>query len=234
MGYIIKGRQDFALNGISARSVGLVVDDLTPPPMAQQRYTVWATGGDTDLISPDGEFDSPEYRITARIINQPNFDNSALYAFISDARTLTLSILDGYYFKVQRVLGISPISTYRGREQTYEIGFILAPFKYLIENPEIEVTENEISGVGNRYSRPIWKLTGCNGAASLTVNGQTLTIAASGTIYVDTERMLVYDSSNANVLSKTAGILPFIQPGRNTVVFSGATGLTVKRNGRCY
>lgn len=234
MGYIIKGRCDFSINGVSARTVGLVVDTLTPPPMAQQRYTVWRTGADTDLTAPDGEFDSPEYRISARVLCKPAFDNSAVYAFLSAARTLTLSILDGYYFRVQQVAGIYPMTAHHGNEQTYDITFILAPFKYLIDNPEITVETDIVTNPGNRYSRPIWKLTGCAGNTALTVNGQTLTIAASGTIYVDTERMLVYDDGNNNILPKTAGLLPLLQPGVNAVSYSGASGLTVCINGRCW
>lgn len=234
MAYIIGGRCDFSINGVSARTVGLVVDELRPPPMAKQRYSVWKVGTDTDLTAPDDEFDSPEYHIRARIIGKPTHDNTLIYAFLAAAKTLELSTQAGYYFKVQQVLGSSPTTALRGNEQTYDIGFVLAPFKYLLSNDEITVETDTVSNPGNRYSRPIWRLTGCNGDAALTVNGQTLQVKVYGTAYIDTERMIAYNGNNENIMPKTIGIFPFLQPGQNAVAFSGATGLSVKINGRCW
>lgn len=234
MAYMIKGRCDFAINGVSARTVGLVVDELMPPPMAQQRYNVWKVGSDTDLTAPDGEFNSPEYHIQARIIGQPTHDNTTIYAFITAAKTLELSTQAGYYFKVQQVLGIAPTTALRGNLQTYDIGFVLAPFKYLIDNPEITVDTDTVQNHGNRYSRPLWRLTGCNGDAILTVNGQTLQIKVSGTAFIDTERMIAYNGNGVSIMPKTVGLFPFLQSGTNAVTYSGASGLSVKINGRCW
>lgn len=234
MAYLIKGRCDFSINGISASTIGLVVDELRPPPMAKRRYSVWRTGVDTDLTAPDDEFESPEYHIRARIIGKPTHDNTMLYAFLAAAKTLELSTQNCYYFKVQQVLGIAPTTALRGNELTYDIGFVLAPFKYLISNDEIVVESDMVQNPGNRYSRPVWRLTGCNGDAALTVNGQTLQIKSYGTAYIDAERMIAYDGNGDNIMMKTFGIFPFMQPGQNAVAYSGASGLAVKVNGRCW
>lgn len=235
MAYMISGRCDFSLNGVSARTLGLVVDELRPPPMAKRRYSVWKVGTDTDLTAPDGDFDSPEYHIRARIIRQPNHDNTLIYEFLASARTLELSILPGYFFHVQQVLGVQPTTALRGNELTYDIGFVLAPFKYLIDNPEITVDTETVTNPGNRYSKPVWHLTGCIGNAVLTVNSQVLQIKDfTGAAFIDTEKMIAYDSRNESIMPKTYGIFPYLQPGTNSVRFTGAVGVAVKINGRCW
>lgn len=233
-GYVIRGRCDFRINGVSARTVGLVVDALRPPPMAKQRHTVWQTGIDTDFSSPDDTYESPEYHITARIIKQPNFNTSPVYAFLADAKTLTLSNQQGFFFRVQQVLGVNPTSTARGNEQTYDIGFILAPFKYHIENTEIEITEDTLQNPGTRYSRPIYRITH-TGACSLTVNGDVLRIAAGAPspIFVDAERMIAYGANGDNATKYTTGDFAFLKPGVNAITTSGCT-VAVTGNWRDY
>lgn len=231
---MIKGRCDFSINGVSASTVGLIVDELKPPPMAKQRYTVWKTSTDMDLTAPDDEFDSPEYHIRARIIKQPGFNTSSVYAFLAGAKTLTLSNQEGFFFRIQQALGVAPTSAVRGNELTFDIGFVLAPFKYHASNDEIAVSTNIITNPGTRYSRPVYKITH-SGSCSLTVNGQVLSIAAaaSSPIFIDAERMFAYNGNGENQTKHTSGRFPFLQPGENAITSTGAA-LFVVGNWRDY
>ena len=236
---MVTGRDDFYINGVSARTVGLVVDNLQPPPMAQQRHTIWSTGIDADSYQDDDVFDDMEYIIPARVLCKPSdFDNSDLYAFLQAAKTLQLSKLAGKYFKVRAVAGITPSATMRGNEITYSIRLILAPFKYHLDNAEVSPTNGIVTNPGTRYSRPVYKITH-SGACTLTVNGQVLKLEAVGItpppspFYVDAERMIAYDSNGMNQTKHTTGAFPFLQPGTNTVSTTGSA-VTIVGNWRDY
>lgn len=232
---VIKGRDDFYINGVSARTVGLVVDNLQPPPMAQQRHTIWSTGIDADSYQDDDVFDDIEYIIPARVLCNPNdFDNSALYGFLQDAKTLQLSKLAGKYFKVRAVGGIVPTSAVRGNEITYSIRMILAPFKYHLDNSEISPSAGIVTNPGTRYSRPVYKITH-SGACVLSVNGETTQIdaTAANPIFIDAGRMFAYDEAGTNQTSHTTGQFPFLQSGTNTVSTTGSA-VTVIGNWRDY
>lgn len=232
MAYVIKGREDFSVNGVSACTVGLCVDTLDPPPMAQPRYSAYAVGRESDLILRDEDFDDIEYHISARVIRPESYDNSAIYAYLNGAKTLRIAKLPGKEYRVQRVLGIVPTARLRGIECAYDIGFVLAPFKYAADEETVTVGST-IENPGTRYSRPIFTGT-AEAGATLTVDGDTLTFtAAMAAFTVDAERMIV---ANGNVLDTihTNGNLPMLQPGTNTVRTAGITNLRCKVNARWY
>lgn len=231
MAYVINGREDFAVNGVSARTVGLVVDTLAPPPMAQPRYSAYPVGRESDLIIREGDFDDIEYHIAARVIRPESYDNSAIYAYLNGAKTLRIAKLTGKEYRVQRVLGIVPTARLRGIECAYDIGFVLAPFKYAADETAIAV-DGTIENPGALPSRPIFTGTAAAGA-TLTVNGETLTFTAAMQFTVDAERMIV---ANGNALDTihTVGLLPMLQPGINTVSTTGIENLRCKVNARWY
>lgn len=232
---VIKGRDDFYINGVSARTVGLVVDALQPPPMAQQRHTIWNTGIDADSYQDDDIFDTVEYTIPARVLCNPNdFDNSAVYAFLQNAKILELSKVKLKYFKVLAVAGIVPRAAVRGNEVTYEIRLTLEPFKYHTNNAETEPANGILTNPGTRYSRPVWKLAHSGGCV-LTVNGETMTVAAGAAspIYIDATRMIAHDGNGNNQTQHTAGAFPFLQSGINTVSTTG-TAVSAVGNWRDY
>ena len=235
MGYVIKGRYDFAINGVSARTVGLIVDQLDPPPMAQQRYTVTPVSMDADLVQSDDVYDDISWTITSRVIKNPqDFDNTAIYAFLHDAQMLTVSTIAGKYFRVRGVPAIVPAAAQHGNEITYAIAFRLAPFKYHAQNAEITPTNGTVTNPGTRYSRPVYKITH-SGACTLTVNGDALQIdaTAASPIYIDSERMIAYDEAGNNQTIHTTGQYPFLVPGVNSVSTTG-TAVEITGNWRDY
>ena len=113
MGYLIRTRDEFYLDGIPALSVGLAVEIPPVPPMAQQRYTTWQNGGDTPISVPDNEYDAIKYTLTARVIKKPyDFDNSEIYDFLHGKKILQISRLPDKHLRIQRILGITPKSNY--------------------------------------------------------------------------------------------------------------------------
>ena len=94
---MINIRDDILINGVSIRTIGLIPSMPPVPPMAKRRYVQWENGSDTIGCYPDDYYDPISYPITARIIGNPrSFDNSAIYAFLHDARTLKSSRHPGF------------------------------------------------------------------------------------------------------------------------------------------
>ena len=235
---------DFWINGVSARSVGITtVDPLVPPPMASRRYNTYQIGSDTDLVDADDSFDDITYPITMRVIGKPgSLDNSALYAFLAGARTLRLSRLKQYEFRVQKIAGITPSMRSKGNEMIYNVSFKLAPWKYVADEPEITLTAaGNVQNAGTRYCKPVYTLH-LNGAGTglLTVNGQTVSVSIPvGTsitdFIIDSEKQIAYDGNNVIRTKLTSGIFPWLGIGNNYVQFSGIiSSVDIKRNERCF
>ena len=235
---------DFWINGVSARSIGITtVDPLVPPPMASRRYNTYQIGSDTDLVDADDSFDDITYPITMRVIGKPgSLDNSALYAFLAGARTLRLSRLKQYEFRVQKIAGITPSMRSKGNEMIYNVSFKLAPWKYVADEPEITLTAaGNVQNAGTRYCKPVYTLH-LNGAGTglLTVNGQTVSVSIPvGTsitdFIIDSEKQIAYDGNNVIRTKLTSGIFPWLGIGNNYVQFSGIiSSVDIKRNERCF
>lgn len=238
MSYIIKTRDDFWLDDISALTYGLAVDMPQPVPMARQRVTKYQSG-DTDTSTPDDSFEDVRYTLTARRIKSPdNFIASDLYAALATARTLRLTRNADRYYKIASVVDVVPTASLRGNEQVYKITLLLSPFAYHTTNPEIEPENNIITNPGTRYSRPIYMISPVSAGGSvhtrtgsIAVNGQVLTVDFTSTfedhtIIVDAERMIAYESStHENWTRHTSGLFPFLSSGNNSIV---ATDCAVK------
>lgn len=245
MSYIIKTRDDFWLDDISALTYGLAVDMPQPVPMARQRITKYQSG-DTDTSTPDDSFEDVRYTLTARRIKSPdNFIASDLYAALATARTLRLTRNADRYYKIASVVDVVPTASLRGNEQVYKITLLLSPFAYHTTNPEIAPENNVITNPGTRFSRPVYKITNTSAGGqvyytngSITVNGQELQIdfggASQKTVVVDAEKMIAYDdSTHENLTRFTAGLFPFLSPGDNAIVTDQCT-VTVVGNWRDY
>lgn len=253
MGYIIRTRDDFLINGVSALTVGLVTEMPQPMPMAARRYADYSAGSDFDIAVDDNSFDSIQYTITARVIKKPNnFNNAEIYAFLQGAKTLQLTRMPGYYFRIQKVLGIEPVANrkYNGNEQTYTIGFQLEPFKYHLSDEPIT---HEGAGstfyfqnAGTRFSKPVYTFTlsALSGLGGFIVNNAGVVISipenalTSTQFTVDTERMIAYSGSGntqTNAMMYTTGTFPFSASGTNAMILNGILGaVSIKLNQRSY
>jgi phage-related protein len=245
--YIIKTRDDFLLDGVSALTYGLAVEMPQPVPMARQRYTTFQSG-DSDTTTPDDSFDAVRYTLTARRIKTPDtFRASDLYAALASAKTLTLTRNAGRVYRIASVVDVTPTARINGNEITYRITFNLQPFAYYADNPIVTPENSSITNPGTRYSRPIYYIqqaqTGGGSLitnASISVNGQTLAVSfppSSGgkqTIVVDAERMIAYNNADGtNWTRYTSGLFPFLSPGSNAIAATDCT-VTLRGNWRDY
>lgn len=230
----ITSRDYFVLDGVSSATVGLYVDTPPIPPLAKQRYITWKTGVDMDSTSPDDVFEDINISFSCYLFFRENFDLSAIYAFLQGKSTLQFSRFPDRFFKIRQIGGVTPQQQYMGSKIKFTVQFVCAPFKYHTGNPEIVVDGSTIENPGTRYSRPIYKLTH-SGGCSLTVNGETLAIAAGAAspIYIDSQRMFAYNGNGENQTKYTTGNFPFLQPGLNTISTTG-TALSVTGNWRDY
>lgn len=223
----------FRIDGVSCEAKGLYCDSPPVPPMPKRRGSAYRVGGDTDAYVLDDSFDDVSYTLRAHTLENTSVDKSAIYAFIAGAKTLEISRCPGLYFRVHYAEITSTVVKGDGFLHTYSISFKLAPFKYFLANDWTLPTDNVIINPGNRYCRPIYHITG-GSTTVLNVNGQMLNISGGGDNYfIDSERMIAYDNTNANIMPKTAGIFPYLQPGQNNVSLS-AGELQIKLNARCW
>ena len=226
------------VNGVLSSAVGLWIDTPPVPPMAQQRITSAKGGLDFDISVRDDVWDDITLKIDAYVFfTSDDFDLSPVYAYLADAQTLEISRFPGFYFKVRSVKAVSPQHQHDGERVKLSLQFVCKPFKYFTDNEYIPFDGEKITNPGTRFCRPVYHITGAQ-TVTLTVNGSAFTIsgAESEDLYIDSERLLCWRMNGAaaeNILPKTSGQFPFLQPGSNNVSISAGT-LTVKLNARCY
>lgn len=230
----LTGKDYIIINGVSSDTVGLYIDTPPVPPIAQQRYTDYQTGTDTDAVSPDDTFENIKVSVTAYQFFPENFDNRAVYNFVKNPKTLQTSRFDDWEYRVQKLLVSAPESQHDGKRIRYRFDFECKPFKYAIENHLGTISAGTITNSGNRYSRPVWLIEG-SGDISLTVNGETFTISGvDGSTCIDCEKMIAYTQSTI-ITPNTTGKFPFLASGANSVSWSGnITKVMLKKNERWY
>lgn len=225
------------INGISSNTVGLYIDTPPVPPMAHQRYQQYQVGADTDIVSPDDSFENIKITVNAFQFFPENFDNRAIYEFLKDAQTLQTSRFHNFLYRIQKLTVQNPESSNNGKKIRYRIDFECEPFKYAVENPMEDISQGTVQNSGNRYSRPIWTVTGNGGGdCRLTVNGSEFWIFnnLNETACIDTQKMIVYTESEI-ITQKTSGKLPFLSAGENSVSWNeNVSGVTLQKNERWY
>lgn len=224
----------FKINGISSETVGVYVDTPPVPPMAHKKYTNYFYDVDDDYVYEDIKF-------TIRFFTFYNedFDNSAIYAFLHNAETLEISRLSGYYYKIKDFEVQQPNVSYDGAKIEYQVDFTLEPFKYKIDNPEIELdttSETTVINNGTHFCKPTFNisLAGDSGQTdvSIYVNDIEFKIedVGSGNIVIDSETMTVIKKGNpdVNLLMHTADDFLYMHSGNNVVKCSIANGAVVR------
>lgn len=239
---MIESKDDFLINGVSIRTIpDIYVDTPSVPPMAQQRYTTYQNGSDEDGTAPDNTFENISYSLTFYTFDRKSFDNSDIYAFLANAekppRTLQVSRLKGFYFKIREVHPETPENIANGEKIRYRVSFTLSPFKYLTDNPETSIQSGDIvTNRGTRYSRPVFRITG-TGDIKLTVNDETFEVkglSENQEVVIDSSRYITY-SGNELFHNRTNGKYPFLAVGDNNVSWEGnISDVKVIRNERCY
>jgi phage-related protein len=122
------------------------------------------------------------------------------------------------------------------------VTFECMPFRYIVDNFVVTSTSNnfQIENTGKKYSRPQYLLTTSAESGQLRVNRTTKPLTFSnvaiGTkIMIDTELMIVYNyDDNTSLLTKTNGLLPFLNIGNNLVQTTGVSQIEILKNERWF
>lgn len=243
----MKTKDFFKINGVSSDTFPNLLVNLPPiPPLAERKYTQFDAGGDEGVTSPDDAFNDIKYTIEFMTVDISDYTNMELYKLISEAKTLEISRLEGFYYKVKKAVLAAPTSKYDGAKVTYKINFTLAPFKYFVDNPYISVSSGDvIENRGNRYAKPIIEIGGIR-EVKLTINGEETKINFGedfNTIILDSERKIAYSVyGNELIYNKVSGKYPMLATGQNLIEFTNdfSTGtftdttVSIRMNERCY
>lgn len=228
----------FKINGVSSDTVDVFVDSIAIPLMARQRYSTYELGADENMAMPDDTYEDINYSIVFYDFFRENFDNTRIYAFLSNAKKLEISRLPEYYFKVRQTSVNNAQSSHDGKKIRYEVSFVLAPFKYKTDNEPIIVSSGDVViNTGTRYSKPLIEVSG-SGTINFVVNNISFTLIMpenSTTVVVDSEWKVVYDNDTKKVLwNCTSGKFPLLSVGDNTIYFDEGTTVKLWKNERCY
>lgn len=221
------------IDGVSSDTVGLYIDTPPVPPPARRRYSVYTTGSDEDMTLRDETFEDTEYSITGYVFkNGADYaDSSLIYNYLLNASTLEISRLSGFYFKVRQA-HVDVETEYDGNRIRYTANFVLAPFRYAVENPAISITSGDyIENKGNRYSKPTFKFS-IQGNLTLNVNGESFQITNTASGYkdftIETGLYTVYSGTEI-CPCVTTGKFPFFSPGYNRVIFSAGGNIALSQ-----
>lgn len=219
-------RNTVTIDGVSSADVGLYFDKLPYIPAAKRRSNVYQIpGAGEDLTIHSDDYDDIPLTLTAYM--RPGTDHQAAYNW-AHGKQIVLSTQPTVYGIIKTVGEIAP-SRVGWDAHKFDIPFTLSPFRYLLNDEEIILSENPayISNAGNVHSLPLYKMTGCSGDVSITANGVQLTITdAPADIYIDTASETVYTinaGAKENILSKTSGALwnMALNPGTNEIAWNG-------------
>lgn len=223
-------RNTVTIDGVSSADIGLHFDKLPLIPSTQRRSTVYQIpgAGEDLLIHSDDYNDIP---MTLNAYLTPGIDCQPIYNWIHSGSRIVLSTQPTIYGIIKTVGEIAPTRVGWAAHQ-FEFPLTLSPFRYLLNDEEITLSANPgyISNAGNIYSLPMYKMTGCSGDVSITVNGVQLTITdAPADIYIETASETVYTinaGAKENLLSKTSGAFwnMALNPGVNEIAWSGTVG----------
>ena len=219
-------RNTVTIDGVSSADVGLHFDKLPYIPAAKRRSNVYQIpGAGEDLTIHSDDYDDIPLTLTAYM--RPGTDHQAAYNWAHGKR-IVLSPQPTSYGIIKTVGEIAP-SRIGWDAHKFDIPFVLSPFRYLLNDEEIILSANPayVSNAGNVHSLPLYKMTGCSGDVSLTVNGTQITITdAPSDVYIDMASETVYTLTNGikeNILSKTAGNFwnLALNPGANEIAWNG-------------
>lgn len=233
----LKTKDYFKINGVSSDTFPNLLVNLPPvPPLAERKYTTYDVGGDEDYTIADDAFKDIKYTIDFITVDVPEYDNSALYKLVADAKTLEISRLPGYYYKVRKATIQAPTSVYDGEKVKYKVNFVLSPFKYHTDNSPVEIAaEGVVTNVGTVYSKPIIEFIQTE-TTTINVNGAVFEImtTAERPIVIDSERKVTYNKNTGELIyNATKGEYPMLAVGNN-IIKTNASSLLITKNERSY
>ena len=164
------------------------------------------------------------YERTVKILSKDKMELPDLYEWLDGAGELEID--DGGYYN-SRVLGVESLTeSYHLGWTRLTITFEIQPFLFL-ETPTVALTSGQTVWNPGIVSDPYFKITG-TGSVTITINGESFTVNPIDQ-FIEIEWPMAYKG----VLNKgkTLSGFPKIQPGSNTITWTG-TVTEVLFNGR--
>lgn len=220
-----------AIDGVRSNPL-LRFDKLPLFPMGKQISKSYNAGGDEVASYLLEQYEDISVQLTAHIIGGRNIHD--VYAFLRSGEKLTLSTQPDVYCRIKSIGYVQP-DREGWNAHKIVIPITLAPFKYAVDNPEIELENGGyVYNRGTVFSRPVWRLYNVQSPVYLNVNGETLGLNChSGeTVVIDTQRMVVYSGADV-ILDKTSGNLPLLNVEMNQISWTGGVDrVTLQKNER--
>ena len=234
----------FTWNGKDCRSMGVTLRGPAPIVRAEERVRhVEIPGRSGDLTETEGEHIYNSYIQTVSISVQGGFRVREVFRWLRGEGYVTFSAEPDRKQKA-RIIGAVTLNRISRNMDRWagEVQFYCQPYKEKMQPEKVTLTASgtAVNNTGDVEAFPMVRaavsgsgtgktVTVSDGVNTLTVTGQT-----GGTnIWIDCSTMEVWKGDmSATITEKSSGSFPVLQPGSNTVTFSGAGSLEIEKRER--
>ena len=215
-------KYDIEYNNETGKGHGVILYDYAQFSGAEKSYQISAVGGRLgELVGVDDYKSNLVIQCTFGIIS-PQFMShvTVLKRWLKGTGTLVISDHQNVFYKVWKV-DYGDIERELRKFGQFTASFTCTPYQFekdgLIPVSDIDYNPYDLC-------RPIYTITG-TGAFTLTVNGNEMTGTVNGSITIDTERMISYNSEGVSQNNVVTGDYEelYIPHGDVSVSVSGGT-----------
>lgn len=215
-------KYDIEYNNETGKGHGVILYDYAQFSGAEKSYQISAVGGRLgELVGVDDYKSNLVIQCTFGIIS-PQFMShvTVLKRWLKGTGTLVISDHQNVFYKVWKV-DYGDIERELRKFGQFTVSFTCTPYQFekdgLIPVSDIDYNPYDLC-------RPIYTITG-TGAFTLTVNGNEMTGTVNGSITIDTERMISYNSEGVSQNNVVTGDYEelYIPHGDVSVSVSGGT-----------
>lgn len=224
-------------NGKSTKDFNMRVENaLTHELSVHDVETEAVPGRDGVLLIDNQRLEPVERAFPLRMEDDvyPNTTAIAEWLGIKGWHDLELSWDDDFIYQatVINTISIEEVLKQLGK---LRVAFLMHPIKYFKENPEKNVSKDEvITNAGNVVAKPLIKLTG-DGDTVITINGRrTVLEDIQDTIILDMKNRMVYSgnlSAWENVVREKDAEFPYLDVGENKISWTGDFEMKITING---
>lgn len=215
-------KYDIEYNNETGKGHGVILYDYAQFSGAEKSYQISAVGGRLgELVGVDDYKSNLVIQCTFGIIS-PQFMSHVmvLKRWLKGTGTLVISDHQNVFYKVWKV-DYGDIERELRKFGQFTVSFTCTPYQFekdgLIPVSDIDYNPYDLC-------RPIYTITG-TGAFTLTVNGNEMTGTVNGSITIDTERMISYNSEGVSQNNVVTGDYEelYIPHGDVSISISGGT-----------
>lgn len=215
-------RYDIEFKGETGRNHGVYLYDYAQFSGAEKRYQTTSVAGRLgELVGQDEYKTNLSIQCIFGILSRQSMSKiTELKRWLRGIGNLIISDQPDIFYKAWKV-NFGDIERNMRNFGQLTVTFTCTPYQFL------KTGQEEIETITyNPYDlcRPIYKIIG-SGAFALSVNGKQMTGTVSGTLTIDTERMIAYNSDGVNQSNLVAGDYEdlYIPEGDTTITLTGGT-----------